>query len=202
MKMRVLLVPMAGLALMGLAACSETRNIYEGSPEELAAQLVGQTSSYDDGGQVRSLEFTSASDNVVKVKMWNDVSWTENCDLVLQGVDGSSTRLVADCGSASEYPEMEVTEHARHILTGKPFDQEYLATAQIASFVGGMPGEYADIAEAEADKVEKTVEQIRSAQNETDGKNSSSNASDDGAEITDDWAGGGDDTAADDWGSN
>lgn len=187
-----------GVCALMLAGCGEAQNsqTYPMSMADAKAKLIGKESSYYAGNQTRSLKVTGPSTNGLSAKMWNDVSWNSTCELQIQKVDDSSTKIVPNCGDSGVSAagaaslgmlHMEVDAHVRQIITGEPISYDKLRMQQTAAFSTKLPQ-----MQGEALGADLSMKAEQYAQQKAD------------AEPSADWGDSGDsggDDAADDWGN-
>ena len=178
----------AGLALAG---CTTDRNTYPASADDVKTKLIGKSSSYDTGGQKRSMTVTNVSGNSVSVRLYNDVSWSMNCSIDVEAIDDANTRLIPNCGKVGSaigqttlgFVETEIAEHIKQILTGEPVDVAYINTKAVASTTANLPAMQAEALKADADmrNFEREAEKIvRDAELAKDGWGTKSDFAEDG----------------------
>lgn len=184
-----------GAAALSLMACGEGQDsqVYPIAIADARAKLVGKESSYYAGNQTRSLKVTGPSTNGLHAKMWNDVSWNSTCELQLEKVDESSTKIVPNCGNSGVSAagaaslgmlHMEVDAHVRQILTGTPISYDKLQMQQTAAFATKIPQMQGEALGADLSmKAEQYAQQQAEASQSEDWGDSGAN----GGGGSDDW---------------
>lgn len=151
MKRAALFVGMASSML--LAACGSFEpNVYSLSMEQARAALAGAKSQYGDGKSTRYFQAQGWNGSSFSVLLSNKGSFKKTCKLNFEAVSDTQTKITPSCGESQsaiggvpiKFLELEMAEHVKHILTGKPIDVQALkmkSTAVMAKNLPAMQGE-------------------------------------------------------------